>query len=221
MNQIINADSHALLSCFFQECESQFRFLEETHGFLYLSGLAEYQSHYKIIKPYSNQLKDTPYPFYAITRYERDNQAVEIFYGDHNYALEVFIYPDSMRRLNLQDIVSAIRQETSGNKNLSYLTEEQNISHSLEWFSKIIESNPKILNPNEKLIKKTETMRERLLEQSVRSHLEALVTKASARAAKAFTRKDYSLVVEILSLYKDFLNRSDLKKLQIAQEKLS
>lgn len=209
------------MTCFFEECESQFRFLEEKHGYLYLSGLAEYQSHYKIITPYKNVRSGPETPFFAVTRYERDNQAIELFYGDKNYALDVYIYPDSIRRFSLQDIIAAARKNPSEYNHMSYLTEKDMIAQSLEWFSTSMRKHPQILSPGEKLMKRAEVMRERILEQSVRAHLETLIRTASERAAEAFVAKDYGLVVEILSLYQDHLSRSDLKKLRIAREKLS
>ena len=99
MNQTVQTGSHELLSCFFEECERQFRFLEEEHGFTYISGLLEYKKHCKLIKPYNGKTGDLPEPFFAVTRYELDKRAIEIFYGDHNYALEVYVYPDLMQRL--------------------------------------------------------------------------------------------------------------------------
>ncbi|NCT41311.1 MAG: hypothetical protein GW778_06600 [Alphaproteobacteria bacterium] len=221
MDQISSANSHTLLTCFFKECESQFRFLEETHGYLYLSGLAEYQRHFKVIKPYKDVKEPAKAPFYAVTRYERDNQAIEVFYGDRNYALEVYVYPDPARRLNLNDMISAARKTPSSARHLSYLTEDADISQSLKWFADTIRNNPKILSLDEKLIKRAEIMQQTLLEQSIRSHLDTQIAEASRRAAEAFADQDYTLVVALLDIYADYLGSADLKKLRIAHEKIS
>ena len=221
MDQISGARSHDLLACFFEESESKFRFLEEEYGYLYLSGLVEYKDRYKVIKPYNKTEKYIDEPFYAVTRYERNRQAIEIFYGDTNYVLDVFVYPNSIQRLNMRDLISAARGDVSTNKNLNFLTEKSNIVQSIQWFSQAMQSTPKVLEPSDRLIERTTVMRETLLEQGVRAHLDKLVKDASIRAAEAFVHKDYKRVIDILRPYQGYLNASDLKKLRIAHDKTS
>jgi len=219
MDQTISANSHDLLTCFFEECESQFRFLEEEHGYLYFSGLMEYKGNYKLIKPYNDKKQAPEQPFYAVTRYERNAQAIEVFYGDQNYVLEIFVYPDAIRRFSIRDLVSAARGGLSTKNPSNYLTEARNISDSLKWFSSAMHDNPKILQPSDKLIERATIMRDTLLEQGVRAHLEKLVKNASRQAAEAFVQKDYVQVVDILMPYEDYLSAADIKKLRIAREK--
>jgi len=77
MDQIISANAHDLLTCFFDECENRFRFLEEKHGYLCFSGMAEYKNNYKIIRPYKQNALQEGQPFFATTRYEKHNRTVE------------------------------------------------------------------------------------------------------------------------------------------------
>ena len=221
MNQIRSADSHALLTCFFEECESQFRFLEEEHGYLYFSGLMEYKGNYKLIKPYNEEIENPEKPFYAVTRYERNNQAIEVFYGDQNYILEIFVYPDAIQRFSIRDLISAARGDMTRNKAATYLTEARNIADSLKWFSNAMRDNPKVLQPSERLVERASVMRDTLLEQGVRSHLDKLIKNASQRAAEAFAKKDFSQVIDILTPFEDYLSSADNKKLRIAREKTS
>lgn len=222
MDQISSANSHDLLTCFFEECENQFRFLEEKHGYLYLSGLAEYKNNYKIIKPYTGKadIKHAP-SFLATTRYEKHDHAVEISYGDKNYAIEAFIYPDAMTRLSLRDIMLALRSDFAKPKNLSYLTETTQLFEALDWFARLLKEHPKILNPSEKLIDRTLTMHSKLTEQGIRAHFQSLLKAATVRAAEAFLKKSYEQVIEILLPFESYLSPSDLKKLKIARSKLS
>jgi len=221
MDQIRSANSHDLLTCFFEECESQFRFLEEEHGYLYFSGLMEYKGNYKLIKPYNDKIKALDQPFHAVTRYERNAQAIEVFYGDQNFVLEIFVYPDAIRRFSIRDLVSAARGDISQNKSAVYLTEARNISDSLKWFSGAMRDNPKVLQPSNKLIERATVMRDTLLEQGIRAHLDRLVKNASKHAAEAFVKKDYMRVVDLLLPYEEYINAADLKKLRIAQKKTS
>lgn len=219
MNQIVSATSHDLLTCFFQESEKQFRFLEEKHGYMYLSGLAEYQKNYKVIKPYKNDQRDNTKPFFAVTRYERHTHAIEILYGDKQYVLEVYVYPDAFSRLSLHEIVAATRGDYPAMKNLSHLMETQKIAESLQLFSQAMQENPKIIQPSERLIKRASTIQGKLMEQGVREHLKKLVQNASILSAEAFTHKDYTRVIEILEPLEDYLSSSDHKKLTIARKK--
>lgn len=219
--QVSTAETQNLLTCFFKECESQFRFLEEKHGYLYLSGLAEYHKNYKIIKPYNGQTPADNQPFFALTRYEQHDQAIEVMYGDNQYILEIFIYPDAVSRLSLRDMIMATRGDSSAVKDLSYLTEPEHVTKSLKWFAQAIIDNPKVIKPSAKLIERASTMRSKLIEHGVRAHLDRLVEDSTTKAAAAFVEKNYAKVIDLLMPYQNFLGSSALKQLRIAQQKLS
>ena len=121
----------------------------------------------------------------------------------------------------MRDLIAASRGDVSKNKYVSYLTEASNIADATKWFSGAIRENSKLLNPSERLVDRANVMRDKLLEQGVRSHFEKLLKSASRKAAEAFTNKDFSKVVELLLPFKKYLGSSDLKKLRIASEKLS
>ena len=219
MNQIVGATSHDLLTCFFQESEKQFRFLEQEHGYMYLSGLADYQKNYKIIKPYKNDFKNDQAPFFAITRYEKPDNAIEILYGDKQHVLEVYIYPDTVTRLNLREIIAALRTDSPIMQNISYLVEKDKIKQSLTLFSQIMQTNPKIIAPTARLVERASIMQSKLMEQGVREHLKKLVQNASILAAEAFVDKNYKKVIELLEPLEGYISVSDKKKLNIARKK--
>jgi len=221
MDQIISANAHDLLTCFFDECENRFRFLEEKHGYLCFSGMAEYKNNYKIIRPYKQNALQEGQPFFATTRYEKHNRTVEILYGDKNLVLEAYIYPDAQTRLSLRDIIMAARSSVTKPASLSYLSEPQNISEAVEWFSTLLQKHPKILEPSAKLVDRAITISSKLTEESIRAHFTDMIKEASVFAAKAFLEKNYNYVIALLTPFEGYLTISDLKKLKIARAKLS
>ena len=107
MNKELQEPTEQLLACFFTECESQFRFLEQKYGFTYLSGLVEYRGGRQIIQPYQNQAVEPP--FQAVTRYEKDDVCLEITYGDKEQVLEPYVYFGTIYRLAAAEILMARR----------------------------------------------------------------------------------------------------------------
>lgn len=219
MNQTLRANSRDLLTCFFEESEKLFRFLEDKHGFLFLSGLAKYKKNYKVIVPYHNHAIENP--FLAITRYEQGEHAIEIVYGEDNYTLDVYIYPDYIQRLHLKDLLRAIRSNEEFDQQNVWLTEQDLINRGLEAYADICKQHGrKILHPTKKLIDRALTMRGKLVEQTIRRFFEESKMEACKNAARAFVQKDYSKVIDVLEPYEGYLEKSDLKKLHIAREKL-
>lgn len=219
MKQKLRANPQDLLTCFFSECERQFRFLELRHGYSYLSGLATYKNNYKIIIPYNNTT--VPEPFLAVTRYERDNLAFEFLYGYEDFVIEVNLYINNITRLSLKDLMDASRVPYVFEKSLSWVTYEGYIEEALGKFAAAIRENEKkFLSPSDKLIERALTMRGKLMEQAVREQYKTALHEASVRAAQAYMRKDYALVVEILQPFERDLSKADLKKLKLAREAL-
>ncbi|MGH1399413.1 MAG: hypothetical protein ACRBCT_09385 [Alphaproteobacteria bacterium] len=211
--------SKELLTCFFQESEKQFRFLELEHGYRYLSGMVEYRNNYKIIAPFRNRSYDEP--FLATTRYEFEEHALEILYGDENYHLEMFIYTDSFTRLSLQDILLARRKDGSLGAEENWLTKPEVIVDTLAVLAAHIrEHATHLLPPNEKLVDRALTIRGKMIEQGIRAHYEKALKEAGTRAAAAFMRKDYQGVIDVLAPFVDDLSAADLKKLKLARRKL-
>ena len=219
MKQDLRVPSRDLLTCFFKECEKQFRFLEENHGYTYLSGLTEYRQNYKIIVPYNTQKVEEP--FLGLTRYEKGDHAVEILYGDDDYILEMFIYINATMRFNLYDLMLAARRDVLFEQNPSWVTQDTRIHDLVRHFAKSMRADSALfLTPSDRLVNRALTMRSKIMEQSIRAHLKKSVETATHKAAQAFVQKDFKQVIEILEPFQEHLGSADIKKLKLAKQQL-
>jgi len=208
--------SAELLTCFFQQCEKRFRFLELSHGHSYLSGMAEYRNNYKIIVPYRGTHQAEP--FIAVTRYEKDGHAVEVVYGHENFTLDVFIYTDPSTRLSLKDLIIAKRSNFQFEVAENWISKPDVIEGTLDFYADTMQANAKsFLPPNAKLVERALTIRGKLLEQAIRAHYEKALEEAKTRAAEAFLRKDYQMVIDLLAPFADALDGASAKKLKRAR----
>lgn len=220
MQKPLRASSSDLLACFFSECEKRFRFLEQRHGYSYLSGMATYKNNYKIIVPYTHT-SSVQDPFLAVTRYEKDNHALEILYGDDDYIMEVFIYIDPITRISLKDLMAAKRVPYAMPDKMSWVTQNALIEKMVQAFAHTVKEHKKsFLLPDAKLVERALTMRSKLTEQTVRAHYKKGMEDASVRAAQAYMQKNYQEAVETLEPFEKNLSKSDLKKLKLARENL-
>lgn len=219
MQHDLRVSTSELLACFFAESEKQFRFLEEKHGYVYLSGLAEYKNNYKIIVPYKH--KNVEEPFLAVTRYEKNERAIELCYGHENYVIDMFIYIDYATRLSMRDLMTAMRSDFRFEEKPVWLKEPDLIKTALGHYSRALEKHAeKLVPPGLKLVDRALTIRGKLVEQTIREYHKKAQDDASVKAAQAFMKKDYKSVIEILSPFADALDAADLKKLKIAYKKL-
>ena len=173
MRDIDHQKTDHLLTCFFKECERAFRFLEEQHGYFYYKGIIDRDNHSKKLTPYKNFSQTPGLPFYAVTRYERGHEAIEIFYGDNDYALEVFIYPDYVQRVSVNNLISAAGASLLS-PDFSYLKGESELCKGIQALAAILRDQPAVLNPDEEMVRQACSVREKLLEEAVRAHHESL-----------------------------------------------
>lgn len=208
----------SLVACFLEECERQFRFLELEHGFKYFSGLASRQKGREIITPYKNQ--KIPNPFFLKTRYEQGNITLEITYGDLDFSLSHYLYYERISRLNWYDILAISGQHGAVCQNIQKnLISHQSISQKIEVLAKLVQENIKCLTtPSLKLIQKATNYREKRIEEAVRTHAGSILKQASKMAARAFSKQDYRMVIEILTPHELMLKRSDMNKLKRARK---
>ncbi|MCC6597542.1 MAG: hypothetical protein IT559_01985 [Alphaproteobacteria bacterium] len=218
MNTLNFADPE-LIKCFFSQCERKFRFLEQKHEFSYISGLAEYKNAYKIIKPYQGQ--KTPSPFLAMTRYEKENQTLEILYGGADFMLEVYSCHGHILRFTPAEILMAARKSSAYLPNTRGLSHSAAIEDALENLSKALRKHVKtLLNPSQRLLDRAQTIHNKQLEQAVRKRHRNTIEDACRQAAKAYREKDYPKVIQILEPHKNALGKADLKKLYLAKSLL-
>lgn len=206
-----------LLQCFFGECEQHFRFLEQSCGFNYISGLAEYRDNYKVIKPYHSQKVDAG--FMALTRYEKGQCAIEILFGEEHFFLEGYIYFNRVQRFELSEILAAAKKNDRNIAGEWGLTEKTMITNTVKRISTALKDNIELYTrTDEKLLNRATIIRNKRIEQSVRKHFDTQIEEACSHAAKAFVDKDYGQVVNLLQPLAFYLNAGDLKKLRIAEK---
>lgn len=218
-HRLAGAEHSNLLTCFFTECERQLRFLEQEHGFYYLSGLTRYHNGRQIIMPYQGQ--DYTPPFFATTRYELGDLALEVTYSDETYRLEVQVFYNRIQRLQLHEILKAA-------KKMVWLRDQDFIASSPRALKKCIERiqavlhkhGDLVLTPSDRLLEKAQAIRDTLLEQNIREQYKKDMHQASTLAARAFLQKEFPRVIELLSPYERDLGAADLKKLDQARKKI-
>ncbi len=206
-----------LLSCFFIECEKQFRFLEDQHGFYYYSGLIESLNGHQVIRPYSGQEIDEI--FWATTRYEKDDTSFEISFGGTDLKLEMHLCYNRINRLALEEFLQAIKIKKKEYVSGTWLCAKSDIEKVIADIAQSVKQNlENLLEPKQRVIDKAIIIHAKRLRQKIMDDHKRNVKEASLRAAKAFCDKDYRLVIEILMPYKKYIRRSDKKKLKISQK---
>jgi hypothetical protein len=212
-----------LLSCFFNECERHFRFLEQRYHFGYLSGMVEYQRNIKIIKPFrsTNSIPSDVLDFQAVTRYERDEVAVEIGFSKSQLAIEGHVYFDPVLRFELSEILTAAKKHDDGIGGDIGLIQEDMVEDTVSAMATALRQNIQyFVEPSEKLIDRAQVIRNKRIEQAVRQHFAVLLEDTSKEAARAFTNRDYKKVMTLLQPYEPYLGNADLKKLILSRKRL-
>ena len=213
--------SKDLLSCFFTECETQFRFLELEHGFHYFSGLVQYKGGRAIITPYKDHKDQTiKNGFQAMTRYEKDDDAFEIVFDDMYLSLEGYAYYNRVHRFEFSEMLEAAKRSDS-----AILIKKKSVSHkeslreTVKQMAAPFRSHIEhFIKPNPKLIERALTMRGKRMEHQIRSHYKTIIEESCTKAAKAFLEKNYQSVIKLLMPYERDLSAADLKKLEKAKQ---
>lgn len=212
--------SDDLLACFFTECEAQFRFLERTHGFGRIAGLAEYKKGRLIITPHSSSTPGIG-PFHLITRYERGPLAFEIGYSDENYLLDCHVYHNLSTRLSLEDVLKAAKRPSAAKILSRPASRPELLLSQIRELAAIVHKNNSWLGEEStKLFERAITIRETILEHNIREQYKREMEALSSQAAKAFLQKDFQKVVTLLTPYESHLSGADLKKLNQARRRL-
>lgn len=209
----------ALLRCFFSQCERKFRFLEERHGYNFFYGLVEYRKNFKLIKAVESY--DISGSFQAIVRYEKDEQALEMLYGSEQFQIEGYAYYNAIDRYTFSEILKASRKQTDMFQSDWGLTDPKLIEKTVSQFAYAVEKNARVLlDSNPKVLERANTIRNALLEQTIRQYHAEMLKRISEDAARAFREKNYRRVIELLNPHKEHLKKAELKKLQRAEELL-
>lgn len=217
MNQRLS-DPATLARTFFVECEKQLRFLEQKHDFTYMSGLAEYKNNYHIVRPWAVGQDIEPH-FLAMTRYEKNDTALEILYKGEDHRFEVFLYYNTVLRFTIPEMLTAARKKAFAPELARNLVTPAQIVSTLTLLAKDCKKHGKyFLEPSPKLQERAQTIRTKQTEQAVRQHYLRTVQEASTLAAKAYREKDYRQVITLLEPHRKHLPPRDLKKLDLAKK---
>ena len=206
-----------LISCFFNNCESKLSFLKEHHDFQPISGLVKYKHGRKLIRPYRNGT--IPENFWALSRFEKQDIAIEISYHREEYILESHIYFGFVNRYNLSDLTHAAKKADERLDTQYGIGNESDLIEKIHTLGRAIHAHSSIITShNEKLLKRANTIRNKRIESLVRERYNRDKKQATEKAAKAFMEKDYKKVIELYHPYREDLKAIDLKKYKRAVE---
>lgn len=208
-----------LLTCFFSGCETSFRFLERRHGFSYCAGLATYANGRQIIRPYAHE-EVTP-PFWAVTRYEKDDTAIEIIYGDNNFSFDIFFCPDRIHRFSMSELLEASKKAKVAAEKGHTLLDTTSLREKMNRMAQTLNAQSGLLiDIDEDTIRRAVIGRAKRMEKQIRDQFHTNLKLSLKHAAIAFAQENYRMVVSLLSPYESYLKKGDLKKLQEARESL-
>lgn len=210
-----------LLAFFFKECEREFRFLEQEHGFAYFSGLSEYRKGRWIFTPWQSQQPLSPGGFEASTFYEKDRVTFEISFSGESHVISPRLCYDRVYRLGLEEVLKAARKDYLFRSYTPYASETASVEKAIHALGKTVQKNKALLTqPNPKIIERALTIREKLLEQKIREQFIRDMNEACTAAARAFMNKDYRRAIELFTPYETHLSFAHLKKLDLARRKI-
>ena len=158
MNNKTRGSAQNLLACFFKEGENRFRFLENKHGYSVISGLVEYRQGRQIITPWRGQAVTEP--FRAVLRFEKDDQALEIFYGEKEFIIEGYAYYDRFYRLGMGEMLRAVRKGDPDTTRSWLAIHEDLVAESMQRMAHTVKRHWKpFLRPAPKIIERALTIR--------------------------------------------------------------
>jgi hypothetical protein len=191
------------------------------HGFIYISGIAEYIKGRQIIRPLrGDQITDSSANL--ITRYEKGELAIEFAYTVPDGRLDCLVYPDRINRLRLQDILQALKKQADVQILEHPLPQPESLKSALHLVASLLHDNQALLDDaDRRIFERAMVLREKLIEHHLREQLKREIDLACAQAARAFMQKDYSRVIILLRAYENFLSSGDLKKLNFARKQMT
>ncbi|MEZ5918458.1 MAG: hypothetical protein R3D66_00530 [Alphaproteobacteria bacterium] len=210
----------SLLTCFFSEGETRFRFLEDACDYTTIGGMVRYKNNLRVIVPYKPEYCSLP--FLALMRYEGEAGAFEILYGDRDYTLEIFFCPSPVNRVYLGEWVSAAGGEVLQSDSIAWLHEQVALEEALRSRAVFLrKSIDCFINPQPDTLDRALAIQAKRVEQAVRAQYKQDMAQASKMAARAYFRKDYKDVVRLLRPYEKYLSPVDIRKFMIARSKLT
>lgn len=208
----------SILSCFIEECERSFRFLETEHGFLYVSGVVDYKKGRIAIRPFPKEA--THKNPWLITRYELADRSIEInFYADQSF-IEPFFYIGN-DRVSWRDLLGTSKKMGDLPCDGRIVSSEDMLQKQIACLAHVLKKNHRIFTEaSDKIMERALVMRSMFLEQKTREAYRENLQHISKLAARAFSQQDYHMAVRIYAPYAEYLTTADLKKLNLSRQKI-
>lgn len=210
----------SLLEAFFSCCERAFRFMEMEHNFSYISGLLEHRKGRRIIKP--AEFHTIPAQrTHAITLYENGPTDLDISYLPAHGLVEITISQNGVERINLLQLMAAAQRSIHCTLHNPSFLHERTLDEFLFHAGQLVKNNMDcILEPPPALLQRALLAQEKLTEQKIRLRFQNDLEEASQNEARAFLKKDYRRVIEILRPYENHLSQPDKNKLARAKREI-
>lgn len=217
-------NSHRLLAYFFKNCKKQFRFLKNDHGFSSLAGMADYERGRYIIHPY-NEMKQIDYPYCALVRYERNDIAFEVIYGDYNFSIESFVTYGRRYRFALGDIVASLPDKRAHAPIVFTQDDDVPCAPQIHHLRAYLQTTQEQLScyadylfdsVTDSFLDQAFKAQQYRIEAAVRQRYIKQKENACKRAAEAFREQDYKRAIMLYRPYKKDLNSVELRILSLA-----
>lgn len=210
-----------LLEAFFSCCERVFRFMELEHNFSYISGLLEHKNGRRIIKPVA-AMDNAPAKLpHAITLYENSQADLDISYLPANCIVEITITQNGVQRFDLLQLLAAAHRSINAAKLNQAVHHEEAMNDVLSHAAHLVKENIDcILEPTPALLQRAILAQEKMQEHKIRARFIRDLEETSRDAARAFLKKDYKRVIELLRPYEAHLDSADKNKLALAKREI-
>ncbi len=213
-------ESIRLLTCFFEDCENQFRFLQDDYEYIQFSGLVTYRHNHKIIIPFHSST-NVSHPYVACARYELKDWAFEIVFDEDQMKINQYFYHKGIHKFSKDDLLKTAKKTCAFKALDKPVANKQSISDMFMEFADFLKRYKNwVLLPDDKFIERAIVMKEKLMEQQLREKLDKDMKDISEMAARAYMQKNYKKVIELLMPYKQILTGADQKKLVQARENI-
>lgn len=210
---------HSLLSSFFELCKEHFQFLQNDNDFSHIEGMVNYVQGRKFITTYTGEqdLPEDLRAIWAVSRFEKDDLAIEIGYGDADFRLSAHIYYGPAFRTELYDFldINGVAVDLSPHQ---WIKSQDLLKTCIKDTAEIIQYNKRfVLKTNNKIIEKIQMKRSQEIRETIRAQHQDVLKSLTLMSTKALQNKDYKRVIELLRPYKKYLSDTDLNKLEQAQ----
>jgi hypothetical protein len=210
------------LSHFIGSSQKHLQFLVDDLGFTCIAGMVEYKNGRKLIKPLDTitVIPDDLRQIWCVVRYEKDDFALELGYGDMDLRLEAYVYHDRIIRSALLDLLS-IQGVGCDDLPLQWLRDDDVIDGAIKTYADLIHANKRYIFKNdEKTIRKIQIQRSKKIRNTIKQHHDTTMRSITLMSSKAMQNKDYRRVIELLRPYKRYLSKASLTMLEQAQNQI-